>query len=91
MRAFYSDSFVLPLPEGHRFPMAKYARLRERVVATGLVPPHRLVEAPPADWDFRPEASTDDLPVVPANFDPPVPPGDEEPPKVPIVGRDDAG
>jgi acetoin utilization deacetylase AcuC-like enzyme len=51
VRAFYSDSFVLPLPEGHRFPMAKYARLRERVVATGLVPPHRLVEAPPADWD----------------------------------------
>ncbi|MEY3076990.1 MAG: hypothetical protein RI892_48, partial [Pseudomonadota bacterium] len=23
MKAFYSDHFVLPLPEGHRFPMAK--------------------------------------------------------------------
>ncbi|CAG0983209.1 Acetoin utilization protein AcuC [Burkholderiales bacterium] len=28
---FASDRFVLPLPPGHRFPMAKYARLRERV------------------------------------------------------------
>jgi len=28
MKAFYSDHFVLPLPEGHRFPMAKYAQLK---------------------------------------------------------------
>jgi acetoin utilization deacetylase AcuC-like enzyme len=51
VRAYYSDHFVLPLPDGHRFPMAKYARLRERVVAEGLVPPERLIEAPPASWD----------------------------------------
>ena len=31
MRAFYCDEFVLPLPEGHRFPMEKYRLLRERV------------------------------------------------------------
>ena len=31
MRAYYSDVFVLPLPDGHRFPMAKYAALRRRV------------------------------------------------------------
>lgn len=31
MRAFYSDQFVLPLPEGHRFPMAKYRLLRDRL------------------------------------------------------------
>ena len=31
MKAFYSDHFVLPLPEGHRFPMAKYSMLREGV------------------------------------------------------------
>ena len=30
---YASDTFVLPLPPGHRFPMAKYARLRERVTA----------------------------------------------------------
>ncbi|MDA8020723.1 MAG: histone deacetylase [Thermoanaerobaculia bacterium] len=31
MQAFYSDIFVLPLPDHHRFPMAKYSVLRERV------------------------------------------------------------
>ena len=31
MRAFYSDQFVLPLPAGHRFPMAKYRLLRDRL------------------------------------------------------------
>lgn len=32
---FYSDLFVLPLPAHHRFPMGKYARLRERLLADG--------------------------------------------------------
>ena len=36
MRIFYTDHYVLPLPPGHRFPMAKYAKLRERVLAEGL-------------------------------------------------------
>jgi acetoin utilization deacetylase AcuC-like enzyme len=36
MRLFYCDHFVLPLPAGHRFPMAKYALLRDRVVESGL-------------------------------------------------------
>jgi acetoin utilization deacetylase AcuC-like enzyme len=34
VRIFYSDHFVLPLPAGHRFPMSKYALLRERVLAS---------------------------------------------------------
>jgi len=46
MKAFYSDHFVLPLPEGHRFPMAKYSKLRHRV-ATELEGVHML-EAPEA-------------------------------------------
>ncbi len=29
VKAYYSDRFVLPLPAGHRFPMAKYRMLRE--------------------------------------------------------------
>jgi acetoin utilization deacetylase AcuC-like enzyme len=33
VRAYYSDHFVLPLPPGHRFPMAKYRLLRGRVSA----------------------------------------------------------
>lgn len=46
MDAFYADHFVLPLPPGHRFPMAKYAWLRERIAQrlTGV----RIVEAPAA-------------------------------------------
>jgi acetoin utilization deacetylase AcuC-like enzyme len=32
---FYSDVFVLPLPPHHRFPMGKYVRLRERLLASG--------------------------------------------------------
>ena len=31
VRAIYSDHFVLPLPSGHRFPMAKYRMIREGV------------------------------------------------------------
>lgn len=50
MKAFYADHFVLPLPEGHRFPMRKYALLRERVAASGLLPPGDLCV---------PEAATD--------------------------------
>lgn len=37
MQAWYTDSFVLPLPPGHRFPMQKYALLRERLVAAGVL------------------------------------------------------
>jgi acetoin utilization deacetylase AcuC-like enzyme len=33
MQAFYADHFVLPLPEGHSFPMGKYEKLRACVVA----------------------------------------------------------
>src|SRR5258705_13484044 len=35
MHLFYSDVFVLPLPSHHRFPMGKYARLRERLLGSG--------------------------------------------------------
>jgi acetoin utilization deacetylase AcuC-like enzyme len=37
VRAFYSDTFVLPLPEQHRFPMAKYRLLRERIIREGIL------------------------------------------------------
>jgi acetoin utilization deacetylase AcuC-like enzyme len=52
MKIFYADHFVLPLPPGHRFPMSKYSRLRERVLAAGIIPPHELVE-PPAATDAQ--------------------------------------
>lgn len=37
MKAFYCDHFVLPLPEGHRFPMRKYGLLRERLARDGRI------------------------------------------------------
>jgi acetoin utilization deacetylase AcuC-like enzyme len=46
MKAFYSDHFVLPLPEGHRFPMRKYGMLRDRVASE--LPAVRMWEAPRA-------------------------------------------
>ena len=35
MPLHYTDHFVLPLPPGHRFPMAKYASLRARLARSG--------------------------------------------------------
>ncbi|MFL5383803.1 MAG: histone deacetylase [Longimicrobiaceae bacterium] len=51
MRAFYTDRFVLPLPEGHRFPMVKYRRVRERCLEEGILSPADLAEPPAAGWD----------------------------------------
>ena len=46
MHAYYADHFVLPLPEGHRFPMQKYSRLRDRL--SQELPGVQLREAPAA-------------------------------------------
>ena len=46
MQAFHADQFVLPLPPGHRFPMAKYRLLRDRLAAE--VPAVQLAPAPAA-------------------------------------------
>jgi acetoin utilization deacetylase AcuC-like enzyme len=48
VRVFYCDHYVLPLPPGHTFPIAKYRLLRERVVAEGIVAEADLVEPPAA-------------------------------------------
>ncbi len=45
MLIYASDRYVLPLPAGHRFPMAKYSRLRERVAA---IAGERMREPPAA-------------------------------------------
>lgn len=46
MQVFYATQFVLPLPQGHRFPMAKYQLLRDRIAAE--LPGIELAQAPPA-------------------------------------------
>jgi acetoin utilization deacetylase AcuC-like enzyme len=50
VKIYYTDHYVLPLPPGHRFPMQKYALLRERVQAAGLAAPDGLL-LPPAATD----------------------------------------
>lgn len=51
MRVWSNPEFVLPLPEGHRFPMAKYRLLHERVAAAAHELGIEIVEAPPASLD----------------------------------------
>lgn len=48
MKAFYHDHFVLPLPEGHRFPMSKYSLLRDKLVADASLIDVHLLESDPA-------------------------------------------
>ena len=56
IHAWSSARYVIPLPEGHRFPIAKYALLRDRALASGLVAAERMHE--PA------RATVDDLLLV---------------------------
>lgn len=51
MHAYYADHFVLPLPEGHRFPMAKYRLLRDRLAQ----------QLPQVQLQVAPSASDDEL------------------------------
>ena len=41
-----SSRYTFPLPEGHRFPVAKYAMLRDAVIASGIVPAERVLDPP---------------------------------------------
>jgi len=50
MDLYYSDTFELPLPPGHRFPMSKYRLLRERLAASAFAETLRFL---------IPEAATD--------------------------------
>lgn len=47
---YASDHFVLPLPPGHRFPMPKYRKLRERVAA--FAPERMRVPEPATDAEL---------------------------------------
>lgn len=48
MKVYHSSQFAFPLPRGHRFPLVKYALLREAVQASGLIPAGDLMVPPPA-------------------------------------------
>ena len=71
----YHHAYVAPLPAGHRFPMAKYAGLFERLCALDLLPErhrHSVIEAPAA-WI----ESAHDSRYVHAVLDQRLSPGDE--------------
>src|SRR2546422_5873897 len=51
VKAFYSDTFVLPLPEHHRFPMTKYRLVRERLLDEGVLTPADLRVPDAIDWN----------------------------------------
>jgi acetoin utilization deacetylase AcuC-like enzyme len=51
VRAFYSDTFVLPLPDHHRFPMTKYRLLRERLIDQGVLAAADLQVPDAISWD----------------------------------------
>ncbi len=54
MKIFYSDHFVIPLPAGHRFPIEKYVRLRDRVTEELVGGDHTLhVPAAATDRELR--------------------------------------
>ncbi len=46
LHCWSSEQYAIALPEGHRFPMSKYALLREGVLAAGLVQTHHLHDPP---------------------------------------------
>jgi acetoin utilization deacetylase AcuC-like enzyme len=51
MKLFFTDRFVLPLPPNHRFPMAKYRLLRDRLVRDPLHDDDVFLEPPAATRD----------------------------------------
>lgn len=48
----YHPNYIAPLPPGHRFPMEKFRRLHELLLADGVAHPDQIhmPELPPLDW-----------------------------------------
>lgn len=60
MDVFYSDHYTLPLPEGHRFPMAKYRMLRDLLIHEEIVDIDDLKPSPLASEELLCLAHTRD-------------------------------
>jgi acetoin utilization deacetylase AcuC-like enzyme len=50
VRASFSPGYVVPLPEGHPFPIGKFAALHEQLLAEGLLRPADVLAPQQADW-----------------------------------------
>lgn len=46
MQAFYSDRYVIKLPENHTFPISKYALIRNQLVSEGTLEESQICESP---------------------------------------------
>ncbi len=61
MRVWAHDTWRFPLPAGHRFPLDKYALLRERVVADGLCTEDEVLRSEPVGWNELARVQDPDL------------------------------
>lgn len=44
MKVFFSDKYIFPVPEGHRFPINKYRQVREKLIEYGILSLDELSE-----------------------------------------------
>ena len=49
MNVFYSDVYVLPLPDGHKFPITKYRLVRDGLLREGIIKPHEFYLSEPVE------------------------------------------
>jgi acetoin utilization deacetylase AcuC-like enzyme len=55
------DRWRFPLPERHRFPIAKYTLLRRRIVETGIATPEEIHEPDPVPWGLLERVHDEEL------------------------------
>ncbi|MFN9719040.1 MAG: histone deacetylase [Planctomycetota bacterium] len=60
MKLYHTDLFVLPLPDGHRFPMQRYRLLRERLEASGQFSADEICIPPAATNEQLQRVHTED-------------------------------
>ena len=46
MKVFYSDTYTIPLPDGHKFPMSKYRLIRDALLDRNILDTTELHESP---------------------------------------------
>ena len=49
-RAYSTSAYTVELPEGHRFPMYKYAGVREHLIQDGTLEPWQIMDPPRPTW-----------------------------------------
>jgi acetoin utilization deacetylase AcuC-like enzyme len=50
-RAYSSSAYTIDLPEGHRFPMYKYAGTREKLIQDGVLETSQIIDPPRPSWE----------------------------------------